>query len=154
MEEEKKSLHDEIDLLMVGKSDNVTIKENIIGTSTSKFFQDEPEACIGCDVPQRTFSCKDCDAKFSSKNALRKHWTNQMHLFAASIEILMKNEISETKEACYCRRFCNINHAKHNWKKPFSHDIITSFGKLKAMKSENREEKQAVHSGGDSRIIS
>ena len=150
IEEEKKGLDDEIQLLQFVTKVDTPRKGETNEAGTVKSLKDELEDCPRDENLLTVFQCKVCDEDFSTKANLKKHMkdvhisdaslklekiqktvANQTQKLAATINDLMKQEISKLKEPCSCKRFCNISHLKHNWKKHFSTDFMASFGEIK-----------------------
>ena len=121
-------------------------------------LKDELEDFPINNVLLTVFKCKTCGYEFSSKTDLKQHMED-VHIYeqrlkleklqttiahqtgnmAATINDLMKQEISKMKEPCFCKKFCNINHLKHNWKKVLSSEIIKKFVEIKHRGRENGE---------------
>ena len=159
IEEEKKVLNDKVHLLEAENEMDLAAEDHNDDIPTFKTLEEElEEACKEGEILLKTFSCKECDVALSNKNDLKKHMkevhiqearmrlfflqknvTNQTNILATSLNELMKKKNSETKQPCICKRFCHISHAKHNWNKLASHQIIESFGEIKSWESENGE---------------
>lgn len=116
---------------------------------TSKSLEEELESCNGMDILSM-FPCESCERIFSNNTDMKQHVkdvhihaarlelfelerkvANQTRIFATSANKVMKKEISKKHEPCTCRKFCNISHSKHNWKKSFSSEIISRFEEFK-----------------------
>ena len=160
IEEEKIELEDEIQLLQC--ETNVDTPRNEVGTVKS--LRDELEDCHINYILNTVFQCKICDTDFPSKAYLKQHMkdvhrkeaslklkemqktvTNQTQHLLATVNELIKQEISKMKEPCNSKYFCNINHLKQNWKNILSTEIIARFGEIKNGERED-------HSGAVSRI--
>lgn len=110
--------------------------------STSKSLEEELGSC----GLTNKFKCKYCDYRMVSRTNLHNHIVTvhkegelfklanaeqkllqQTAYFTATIHELMKKEISEVKQPCYCKGFCVISHQKHNWRKPVGDTFVKKF---------------------------
>ena len=158
IEEEKKGLEDEVQLLEFENKVHTPIDSETNEAGTVKSLKHELEDCPLDENLLTVFCCKVCDQNFPIKANLRKHMkyvhiseaslklkrmqktvAEQTQTLVATINDLMKQEVSKLKEPCGCKRFCNISHLKHNWKKHFSTDFIASFGEIKKGGGDDRE---------------
>ena len=156
IEEDNKVLQDEMKVLKDKK--NIVTPDEIVEFGTVKSLKDELEDCPINDMLLTVFQCTTCGKEFPSKTDLKHHMEgvhvhearlkleqlqktveNQMVNLGAIINGLLKQEISELKEPCTCKKYCNINHLKHNWKKMVSSEIIEKFVEIKNRGRENGE---------------
>ena len=63
----------------------------------------------------------------------------QTAIIATSINKLMDKEYSDRRKQCKCKRFCRINHWKHNISKAYSSIVIVKFAEIKNTELENGE---------------
>ena len=150
IEEEKNNLDNEIEVLKGEIKVETSKNTEMFGVGTVKSLKDELEDFSKCDNLLTAFECRTCSNEFPSKLDLRNHIKsvhvneeklklrnldksveNKTENLVASINVLVRQEMSKLKEPCTCHRFCNINHMKHNWTKICSTDIVTRFGEIK-----------------------
>ena len=101
----------------------------------TRSIENELSLCDKDFFTANSFECTECDAKFSSKDDLRKHikmchvsemklkllkaerlFSDQRTNFATSLIKLQQQEAIKKQKPCLCRGFCRINHTKHHWK--------------------------------------
>ena len=120
--------------------------------------------CGVFDFGQEKFKCKECGNSFCSKTDMKEHSRNvhvrefqtkileyQQNLFkqnyklTRSVNKLMEVEISQSYKSCNCKKFCRINHGKHNWRKYVSFELIEKIEEIRNCVSElsNDFEKQS-----------
>ena len=84
------------------------------------------------------FQCSSCDETFITRNDLKLH----LNAHVTQIEENIKSQ--ESRKPCTCKRFCRINHAKHNWKNSKSSDILTKFETIKVDDGQTDKTKDAL----------
>ena len=147
---ENDDLVEMLETLQLGNGKHKTKDE--VENSSVKSLEEE---LVSIGVVSPSIKCKYCEETFPSSNAMKTH-TRKFHIdpekirliemeaklavqtksLVISINRLMKKESLERTNPCNCKSTCWIVHARHNWKRNKSSDLINQLEEMKKGESE------------------